>query len=64
MYNQEKEILEKNPKIDTKVLGLISALKTKLPEIAKQKEGSDYNLEPPLGGKLLLTFQKSRDASS
>jgi hypothetical protein len=47
------ELLKKNPKVDPKVVAAVDALLEKLPDSAKPRRGSDYRIEPPLGGRAL-----------
>lgn len=46
-------LLEKNRKIDPKVVSAMRRLEDKLPASARTAQGSDYRISPPLGGQSL-----------
>lgn len=54
MKKLNKELLKKNPKLDQNVISAANALQNKLPGIAEPKQGSDFRISPPLGGKILI----------
>ena len=47
-------LIKKNPKVDRRVVSAAGILQDKLPEDAKQKQGSDYRISPALGGQSLI----------
>jgi hypothetical protein len=52
------ELLSKNPKVDPKVVSLAEDLEKKLPRPEQPRQGADYKLSPPLGGKTLTITRR------
>ena len=49
-----------NPRVDQKLIALIEELQKKLPDFAKPKQGSDFRISHPLGGKSLMLSRRGR----
>ncbi|GEM_PF-3294850 len=61
MNTPDAELLKKNRRIDQKVISAIDALRKQLPESAQPKQGSDYRLSPPFGGKALTSSRCGKE---
>jgi hypothetical protein len=60
MNASKPELLSKNPKVDQKVISTAEDLERKLPKPEQPKQGADYKLSPPLGGKSLTITRRGR----
>ena len=60
MKNPAGELINKNSKVDQKVVSDIAALEKKLPSSERTKQGSDYKISPPLGGDALSLFRRGK----
>lgn len=60
MNRPDAELFNRNPKIDRKVVSAAGTLQKKLPEDAKQKQGSDYRISPALGGQALMLSSRGK----
>lgn len=58
MNKSDIVLINKNPKVDQKVVSAAGVLQNKLPEDAKQKQGSDYRISPALGGQSLILSRR------
>lgn len=61
MKKPDTELLNKNSKVDQKVVLDIAALEKKLPFAERTKQGSDYKISPPFGGHALSLNRNGKE---
>jgi hypothetical protein len=61
MKKLDRKLLNKNLKVDQKVVSEIAELEKRLPFSERKKQGSDYKISPPLGGHALSYNRQGKE---